>query len=399
MKTILFEGKILKIVTIKALSLFSKKAYHLSCSPVKMIEVETPALPAENWVKVKNKISGICGSDMTFYTCGQQASMAFFPMPGSDITYLGHETVGEVCEVGKDVESLKIGDRVVMRKYLSCCEIKGLDEECDRCKEGNFAICENYGKKPKIKTTNGAGFGDFYLAPEHQLMKVDDSLTDIEAMMIEPFAVSLHSVMKYVPKKDDKVLIIGAGMIGLNIIQFVKYFQPDCKVFIIERDKNKQEFSKKLGADEIINGNLYEEIAKATDGQLFSKGKNKMLMGGFDVIYDCVGKGQFFNHTLRWLKAQGTLVKVGYQMSKTTFDETPIWWQGLNIIGVDSHGMETIKGKKIHSFDFVEKLMIEKKLVTDGFVTHTFKLDDYKEAFKLLIETPQKAIKVVLDCN
>ncbi len=399
MKTILFEGKISKIALIKGLSLFSKKAYHLSCSPVVVKEIEDPVLPAENWVRVKNKLSGICGSDMTFYTCGQQASMAFFPMPGSEITYLGHETVGTVTECGKDVKTLKVGDRVIMHKYLACCDIKGIDPVCEQCEKGNYADCENYGEPAVFKTTNGAGFGDMYLAPEKQLMKVDDELSDEQAMLIEPFAVSLHSVLKHVPKKNDKVLVIGAGMMGLNIIQFIKHFQKDCEVYVMEKNQNKFEFAKKLGADGFVIGEPYSAISKITGAKLYKKGKNQMLMGGFDVIYDCVGKGNFLNHSLRWLKAQGTLVKIGYQMSQTKFDETPIWWQGLNIIGVDSHGEEIINGKKINSFDYVHKLMKENKIITDGFVTHTFKLADYKKAFKLLIENPSETVKVALDCE
>ena len=66
-----------------------------------------------------------------------------------------------------------------------------------------------------------------------------------------------------------------------------------------------------------------------------------MLLGGFDIIYDTVGKHGMFNKAIRWLKARGTYVKVGYQMTDVKFDETPIWWQELNIIGVDSYGIES----------------------------------------------------------
>ncbi len=399
MKTILFEGKLSKIVAIKALSKISKRAYHLPISPVRKVTLPDPKLPGNNWVRVKNILSGICGSDMTFYTCGQQASMAFYPMPGSDITYLGHETVGRLVEVGSDCGEFNIGDRVVMRKYMSCCDINGVTPLCPSCQAGNFAACQNYGVVPQNKVTRGAGFGDSYIAPVSQLMKVDDCLSDTEAMLIEPFAVSLHSVCKHIPAKGDNVLVIGAGMIGLNIIQFVKHFQPHCTVHVIERNPNKQDIARKLGADNFLSGELYQAVCNATGATMFTKGSNTMVMGGFDVIYDCVGKGKFLNHTLRWLKAHGTLVKVGYQMSSTKFDETPIWWQGLHIIGVDSHGTETIDGKQLHSFDYVHQLMANKQIITDGFVTHTFKLDNYKKAFKLLIENPTNTIKVVLDCQ
>ena len=400
MKTIYFEGKISKVATIKILTAFSKKGYHSRLSPIIYKKFPDPKLPAENWVRVKNIQTGICGSDMTFYKCAQGPSTAFLPIPCSKITYLGHETVGEVVEVGSAVKKFKVGDRVCMNKYMACCDLKGFneDEQCDMCKAGNYADCENYGESNKFDIHAGAGMGDSYLAPEGQLMAVD-GLSDDDALLIEPFAVSLHAVLKRIPEENEKVLVIGGGMIGLNVIQFAKLLQPKCKIYVMENNPNKHEFAKKLGADVILTGEPYEAVAKATNAKIYGKGKNRMILGGFDVIYDSVGKGTLFNDTLRWLRAQGTLVKIGYQMTKTKFDETPLWWQGLEVIGVDSHGMENYKGKKVSTFEIVKDMMLKKELITDGFITHRFKLDDYKKAFKLLIEKPKDAIKVVLDCR
>lgn len=400
MKTIYFEGKISKIAIIKVLTAFSKKGYHSRLSPIRYKKFPDPKLPADNWVRVKNIETGICGSDMTFYKCAQGPSTAFLPIPCSKITYLGHETVGEVVEVGSAVKKFKVGDRVCMNKYMACCDLKGYseDEQCEMCKAGNYADCENYGEPNKYDIHAGAGMGDSYLAPEGQLLSVD-GLSDDDAVLIEPFSVSLHAVLKRVPKENEKVLVIGAGMIGLNVIQFAKLLQPKCKIYVMENNPNKHEFAKKLGADVILIGEPYEAVAKATNAKIYGKGKNRMILGGFDVIYDSVGKGTLFNDTLRWLRAQGTLVKIGYQMTKTKFDETPLWWQGLEIIGVDSHGMENYNGKKVSTFEIVKDMMLKKQLITDGFITHRFKLDDYKKAFKLLIENPRDTIKVVLDCR
>lgn len=400
MKTIYFEGKISKIAIIKVLTAFSKKGYHSRLSPIRYKKFPDPKLPADNWVRVKNIETGICGSDMTFYKCAQGPSTAFLPIPCSKITYLGHETVGEVVEAGSAVKKFKVGDRVCMNKYMACCDLKGYseDEQCEMCKAGNYADCENYGEPNKYDIHAGAGMGDSYLAPEGQLLSVD-GLSDDDAVLIEPFSVSLHAVLKRVPKENEKVLVIGAGMIGLNVIQFAKLLQPKCKIYVMENNPNKHEFAKKLGADVILTGEPYEAVAKATNAKIYGKGKNRMILGGFDVIYDSVGKGTLFNDTLRWLRAQGTLVKIGYQMTKTKFDETPLWWQGLEIIGVDSHGMENYNGKKVSTFEIVKDMMLKKQLITDGFITHRFKLDDYKKAFKLLIENPRDTIKVVLDCR
>ena len=120
MKTILFEGKISKVAIIKVLSAFSKKAYHSKLSPVVYKKTPRPKnCRLKNWVRVRNIQTGICGSDMTFYRCAQGPSTAFLPMPCSDVTYLGHETVGEVVEVGSKVKKLQNWRQGVHEK-ISC---------------------------------------------------------------------------------------------------------------------------------------------------------------------------------------------------------------------------------------------------------------------------------------
>lgn len=399
MKTLVFEGKIGKVATTIVLSKITKKAFDFKCSPIRFNKYEDQKLPKDTWIKVRNIQTGICGSDMTFYTCGQSASMAMYPIPCSDITYLGHESVGVVSEVGSKVTSVKVGDRVVLKEYMQCCDLKGYDKEdfCENCKKGEYTICSNYGEPSKIDVPMGAGFGDYYIGPETKVLKIDDSISDDQAVIIEPCAVSLHSTLKKIPEVNDKVLIIGGGMIGLNIIQCVKLFQPNCEVHVMERVKEKQELAKKLGADFIVDEDPYIYTAKKTNAKYYKKGKNVMLLGGFDIIYDTVGKHGIFNNAIRWIKARGTYVKVGYQMTDVKFDETPIWWQELNIIGVDSYGMEDYNGEKIQSFDLVVKLVKEGKLSLDGFITHRFKMSEYKKGFRQCLKHPRETIKVVLE--
>ena len=241
MKTLVFEGDIKKIATTLVLSKISKKAFNLKCSPISFKTYPEVSLPKDNWIKVRNIQTGICGSDMTFYTCAQSTSMAMYPIPCSDITFLGHETVGIVSEIGSKVTKVHVGDRVVLKEYMQCCSIKGLDEEdyCENCKNGEYTICSNYGEPSKVNIPVGAGFGDYYVGPESKVIKINDNITDDQAVLIEPCAVSLHSVMKKIPNENDKVLVIGGGMIGLNIVQCIKLLQPNCEVHIMERVKDK----------------------------------------------------------------------------------------------------------------------------------------------------------------
>ena len=399
MKTLIFEGNIKKVATTLVLSKITKRAFNFKCSPISFKTYEDVPLPKDNWIRVRNIQTGICGSDMTFYTCAQSTTTALYPIPCSDITYLGHETVGIVSEIGPKVKSIKVGDRVVLKEYMQCCSLKGLDPKdyCENCKKGEYTICSNYGEDSKVDTPMGAGFGNYYIGPESKVVRIDDDITNDQAVLIEPCAVSLHSAMKKIPEKGDKILVIGGGMIGLNIIQCLKILQPECEIHVMERVKEKQELALKLGADYIVDEDIYTYTAKHTNAKIYKKGKNIMLLGGFDIIQDTVGKHGMFNLAIRLLRARGTYVKVGYQMTSVKFDETPIWWQELNIIGVDSYGIEKYQGKKIQSFDLVIKLLKEGKLNFDHFITHRYKLSEYKKGFTQCLRKPNETIKVVLE--
>lgn len=402
MKSIYYEKNIPRILLTKLFDKVARPLLYTSLNAVRYDKnLPDPPLPSEKWVKVRNIAAGVCGTDISFFRSTPGTSIALEPMPGSDRTYMGHETIGVVEEVGREVTRFKAGDRVTLVEYMSSCGNKCIEPPCRFCREGNYCLCENYGEPSPLKLPNtGAGFGDYFLAPEQQLGKVFDELSDDDAVMIEPTAVSLHAVLMSRPRPGDKVMVLGAGTIGLGVIQCLKIIEPECKVYVMERVPRKQEFAMRLGADEILRGDPYEAVAGATGGKVYNgMMKNRMLLGGFDMIFDCVGSRWAFHNCLRWLRARGTLVKVGHHMCPTEYDETPIWWQELRIIGIDAHGMEEYEGRKISTFNLAQEFIRDGKYRLDGFITHRFKLEDYKEAFRLMLDNPPDMVKIVLDCR
>lgn len=404
MNTLTYHVDIPKMAkTIVLSKIIKKKAFFKKCSPVYFEKEQIDALPNQNYVKVRNVQTGICGSDISLFTLHQSLSMSLAVMPSQIKQYMGHETVGVVEEVGTDVQNLKVGDRVIMRKYLPNCSTKGLPHElwCDACKRGDYVMCANMGEASQPQHMVGAGYGDYYYAPEDCVMKIDDCVTNDQATLYEPCAVSLHAVMKRLPKAGEKVVVLGGGMIGLNIVQFVKLLQPDCTVYLLEKSKIKQELALKIGADKIISGNPYLFLQQETGALYYhdKKNKNQVLVGGVDVVYDSIGASWAFNMGLRVLRARGTYVKVGIQMTKTTIDETPIWNQELNVIGVNSYGLEEYQGQTYQSFDLVDKFVKEGKLKLDGFITQRYPISKYKDGFKKVLFEGNDAIKVVLECN
>jgi len=403
MKTIYFEKDIPRILATKFAAKCCKPLLYTGLNAVKYNKrLPDPPLPADDWLRVRNIACGLCGTDVSFFKATTGTNSALEPIPVSKRTYLGHENVGVVVEAGPAVKKFKAGDRVTIREYMSGCGTKGIKPPCRHCAEGNYNLCLNYGESSPLKLPDtGAGWGDTFIAPEQQLSLIDEELTDDQAVMLEPSCVSVHAVLMAPPAPGEKVMVLGCGAIGLGIVQAIKIVQPECKVWAMERIKPKQEFALKLGADHILSGDPYEATAKATGGsRVYSgMGGNKMFFGGFDRIYDCVG-GSWANHTcLRLLAARGTLIKVGHHMNAISFDETPIWWQELKLVGIDAHGMENWQGRRLYTFDLVQEWIKGGIYKTEGFITHRFPLENYRKALKLAMENPPDMIKIVLDCN
>jgi threonine dehydrogenase-like Zn-dependent dehydrogenase len=396
MKTIYFEVSIAKIFLTKLLAKPFPNVYYSSVSPMQYKEIPDRDLPGRNWVRVKNRQAGICGADMSLFFVKADPRITIAALPGVPRAFMGHELVGTVIETGAGVADLAVGDRVVLQRYLPCCSIKEIDPPCAPCREGNYTLCENF-SEGEMPENLGAGFGDHFVAHRSQLVKIPDSLSDDTAVMIEPTSVSLHAVMKRPPQKGEHLLVLGAGVIGLNVIRFARLLQPDCSIHVIEKVTFKQDLAKRMGADVILDGDPYESVAKLTGARLY-RGPlgNSVLMGGFDLIYDCVGHSSTLHDSLRWLRSRGDYVMIGNQLAPVRFDQTPIWNQEINVTGVNAHGCETYQGEKISSFDLTIRMITQGIVNLDGFITHRFPLKDYREAFRRIHNGREKIIKAVL---
>ena len=397
MKSIYLELNVFKILATKILSKISQSVYFSPLSPVRYAKVPDQDLPGPNWARVAPLLAGICGVDLSLFFVQADPAISITAFPGATKTFMGHELVGNIIETGENVKDLRVGDRVTLQKYLPCCSIKEIDPPCRFCREGNYTLCENFAQPPVFENT-GAGFGNEFLAHQSQLIKVPDDIPDEEAVLIEPASVSLHAVLKRPPKEDEKILVIGAGTIGLNVIQFAKAVNPRCTVFVHEKIDFKRELALKLGADEALSGETYEAVAKVTGGKIYIGAmKNTNILGGFDLIYDCVGYSTTIHDALRWLRARGEYVMVGNQLSPVKFDQTPIWNQEVNIIGVNAHGCENYMGENISSFDLAIRMIREGKVNLKGLVTHKFPLSQYKQAFKMFRKKEEPLVKVVFE--
>ena len=397
MKSLFFDVSIPRILATKILSKVYPGIYYSPISPVRYKKLPDPGLPGPNWVRVETIAAGICGTDLGMFYVQASPAISIAALPSMPRVFLGHEAVGRVVEKGGGATDFDVGDRVILQKYLACCSIIEMDPPCNYCREGNYTLCTNFSRGSLPKNL-GAGFGDQFVAHKTQLLKVPDDMTDDAAVLVEPAAVGVHAVLKRKPEKGEAVLIVGAGTVGLMVIQAAKAIEPGCRIYLMETMAFKRELGLSLGADEVLDGDPYEAVSKATGAFLYRGPlKNTTMLGGFDLVYDCVGHTDTIHHCLRWLKAGGDYVMVGNQLYPMTFDHTPVWQQELRIIGVNAHGQEDFQGKKQSSFEMAMEMIRDGRIRVAGFITHRFPMEAYRSAFGKYRDKKENTIKVVLE--
>jgi threonine dehydrogenase-like Zn-dependent dehydrogenase len=398
MRTIYFEKSIPKVILSKALQPIWPAVIYSRLSPVRFVDLPERPLPGPAWIRVRNRLCGICASDLHFVFLDVDPRISPAALPGTERIYLGHEAVGEVTEVGPGVATLKVGDRVILDSPEPNCLNQEIKPPCRHCREGNRTLCENSSLGQGLPGVGG-GWGDGYTAHETDVYRVPDGLDDETAVLVEPLSVGVRTALRCLPQPDERALVVGSGMIGLSVIAAVRALSPGCRVTAMARYPHQAEIARKLGAAEIIAGeDPYASAARITDGKLYTGSfNNRMILGGFDVVYDCVGSDRTVHDSLRWARAGGTVVLAGVSLKLMRVDLTPVWFQEVSLKGLYAHGMEQRDGVRQSTYDLTTDLLLKKKLRTEGLITHRFSLKHWRKAIRAAKNKRSGAIKVILD--
>ncbi|MDI7249777.1 MAG: alcohol dehydrogenase catalytic domain-containing protein [Bacillota bacterium] len=398
MKTAYVEFRPASLVATRLLGRVFPSIYFSRVGLLHVADAPPPPLPAPNWVRLRNRACGICGSELHLVFGRGDLGIAPAALPGNLRQYLGHELVGEVVEVGSAVRALRPGDRVVQQKGRSCLSY-GVADPCPSCREGNYSRCQ---REPELGPSQlGGGWSEQCVVPEGQLFPIPPDLSDHEAVLLEPAACGVRAALRCPPRPGERVLIFGAGTMGFFTLQAARAAQPSCYTVVIVQFPFQEDMARRLGADEVwrTTDDIYERTARLTGARLH-RGPlgNRMLLGGFDVVYDCVGKSSTLGRALRLTRAGGTVVLVGVELHPLTVDLTPVWHQEVNLAGTVAHGQEDFEGQSISTYDLTLRWWREGKLTFDGFVTHRFPLDRLREALMAAADKKgSHSVKVVLE--
>ncbi len=316
---------------------------------------EMPKLSGPDWVLAKIKATGICGTDLRHWKKHEH---------DLECRIMGHEVSGEVVEVGPAVINLKPGDRVVIETVLG-------DETCDWCKVQQYNICPHL--YPVRMDTVSRSFAAYIAAPEHKMYRLPDHVTYEEATVLDTLSVCLHAIRKSSIKINDKVVVIGAGPIGLGQLQLAKAY--GCDVVVTDVVESSLQKAKELGADLVIN-------TKDTDGSdEIMKFTN---LRGADIVFECAG-GPSMPVTLpqatKYVRRGGEVVIVGgFEEGETSI---PLEWQRIQMSEI-----KLIPSASYAYWDIYPEMQICLDLVAKGkldakkMITHSFPLDKINEAFE-----------------
>jgi len=401
MRSIYVDKNIPRVLLTKAIAPLWPDFVWTPLSAARVGSLDDLPLPGPRWVRVRNLACGICATDLSLLYVKADPSVAPAALPGLSRFHLGHEAVSVVTEVGAAVTRFRLGDRVIMDKHFygaNCLNLE-LDELCEMCAQGETTFCLKKSDYPYLGY--GGGFGDGYVTHETGIHPCPAELTLDQALLVEPFGIGTHAVLRHPPARGAKVLIIGAGTISLSVLMAVKTAQPDCEVTVLSRYDFQSQMADKLGAKNILTSkDGYQGMARASGGKFFSAPLNKgIIVGGFDIIYDCVGNSKTLNDCMRWIKAKGKVVLVGsHLMPMTKLDLVPIWYHQVELVGVVAHGQEHHRGEDRHTYDWVFEFIKSGSYQTEGFITHRFPYGDYKQAIALANghKGKPKAVKVIM---
>lgn len=368
-------------------------------SGLRLRETDPPELPADDWVRCRTILGGICGSDMAILLQRQPPDsflQSFTTLPGT----LGHENVAVVEELGPAVDGQWRGKRVCVDPALPC-KARGIDPPCRPCREGRFGVCENFGAdgigRAKLPPGTSLGYcrsvggswGEGFVAHVSQLVEPPPGMTDAQAVLTDPLACSLHAALQARLKDAQHVLIVGAGVLGLGLVWALRAIGYAGTIDIIARHDHQADLAAELGADEALRPRRtprerFEAVAARTAARVSrARFGNYMLSGGYDVIFECVGGSGTIAEALKWVRAGGQVVLVGTGHGRGA-DLTAVWFGELDVIGAYGRSIETFRGRQVHTYQLVHELMSD----SDGLerlLTHTFELDDYKSALTAAI--------------
>jgi L-iditol 2-dehydrogenase len=306
----------------------------------------------------------VCGSDVHYYLHGRIGSQVVKPPH-----ILGHESAGEVVEIGATVANVKIGDRVAVEPGIPC-------RNCENCRLGHYNLC------PEIRFLGTppvpGAYVEYMAVPSDFVFPIPERMSLDDAAMIEPLAVAVHAVNLGRVRPGDSIAVLGAGSIGLLTMQTALSCGAT-RAFITDPLDYRLAFAKKYGATAALNPekvDVVEAILDLTHGR------------GVDVAFEAAGAEDTPNQGLKVVKRGGRFVWIGIQaVDRVAIEPEPLRRRAVTIKGVRRFK---------HTYPAAIELVRTGKVDVRSIVTHRLPLEEIEKAFRLVEQYEDGVIKAVI---
>ena len=330
-------------------------------TPLQVENIPDPT-PGDSELVMKVGFCGVCGTDLhatreglTTACCGQ---------------VLGHEYVGEIVEVGKAADGdWHVGDRICAMPFIAC-------GQCKACAIGHFFECQN--KKVSGVDAPG-GFAEYVATGSRESILLPDSLELQTAALIEPLAVGLHAVRIGGVKAGDRVLVMGAGPIGLTVATWCRFFGAR-EVVVSELADTRADLARKMGATHVIQ----PDLSRGSEGLL--EQFVDVAGGPPDIIIECVGAPGLLQQCIEIAPQRGKIVPVGVCEKPDSI--MPFF--GL----VKELQIQFAIAYTRDDFDTSVAMLAEGRIDVAAMITDIVGIDELPEAFEAL-RTPSHQCKVL----
>ena len=330
----------------------------------RVIDIPEPPAPGPGEVVVRVHRVGVCGTDYSGYL----GKMPFFSYPRIP----GHELGVEVVAVGEGVTGVKVGDKAAVEPYINC-------QTCYSCTRGHTNCCENH---QTLGVHIDGGLRPLFTVPARKL-HVSKKLSYEQLALVETLGIGLHAINRANPKADETVFVIGAGPIGLSVIEFAKI--AGARVVVMDLNEQRLKFAReKMGVTETIlsHGVLADDVKTFTD-----------LTGGKlgNVVVDATGSARSMVSAYNFVGFTGRLVWVGITQDELHFTQPLMHRREMTFMAS--------RNALAHEFTRIIRLIEGGILNTDPWITHRAPMADLIGVFPDWLKPETGVVKAMVEVS